>query len=84
MDKPNKNNKDYLKIKKLLKIRCKSFIKKCENYDFNKEKLPELEEYKEFAKKLSWYKDIYEKERLIVEEIERKRLEEYNLYHKKL
>lgn len=84
LDKPNKNNKAYLKIKKILKMRCKRFIKNCENYDFNKEKLPKLEEYKEYAKKLSWYKDIYEKERLIVEKIERKRVEEYNLYHKNL
>ena len=84
LDKPNKNNKEYLKIKKELKNRCKSFIKNCEKKYFNKEKLPELEEYKEYAKKLSWYKDIYEKERLIVEKIENKRIAEYKLYHEDL
>ena len=74
----------YLKIKKLLKIRCKSFIKECKKCDFNKDKLPNIEEYKEYVKKLSWYKDIYEKERLIVEKIENKRIAEYKLYHEDL
>ena len=84
LDKPKKNSKDFLKIKKEIKKKCKDFIKKCEKDELNIEKLPEIENYKKYTKKLSWYKDIYEKERLIVEKIEQKRVEEYNLYHKNL
>ena len=84
LDKPKKNSKDFLKIKKEIKKKCKDFIKKCEKDELNIEKLPEIENYKKYSKKLSWYKDIYEKERLIVEKIEQKRVEEYNLYHKNL
>ena len=40
--------------------------------------------YKKYANRLSWYKEIYEKERLIVEKIEQKRVQEFNLYHKNL
>ena len=46
--------------------------------------LPEVEEYKKYANKLGWYKAIYEIERLIVEKIEQKRVEEYELYHRNL
>ena len=84
LDKPKKNSKDYLKIKKDLNKRCKQFIKYCENTTFNIEDLPDLDEYKSYVEKLSWYKDIYEKERLNVEKIEHKRVEEYKLYHKNL
>ena len=64
--------------------RCKGFIKKCENIQLNTKDLPELEDYKKYANRLSWYKEIYEKERLIVEKIEQKRTQEFNLYHKNL
>ena len=84
LDKPKKNSKDYLKIKKDLNKRCKKFIKYCENTTFNIEDLPDLDEYKSYVEKISWYKEIYEKERLNVEKIEHKRVEEYNLYHKNL
>ena len=50
----------------------------------NLNQLPETAEYEDFAEKLMWYKAIYEKERLIVEKIEHKRVQEYNLYHKTL
>lgn len=84
LDKPKKNSKDYLKIKKDLNKRCKQFVIYCENTTFNMENLPDLDEYKSYVKKLSWYKEIYEKERLNVEKIESKRVKEYNLYHKNL
>ena len=84
LDKPKKNNKEFLKIKKELEKRCKEFIKKCENLKSNTKDLPELEDYKKYVNRLSWYKEIYEKERMIVEKIEQKRVQEFNLYHKNL
>ena len=81
LDKPKKNNKEFLKIKKELQKRCKNFIRKCENAEYDTKDLPELDEYKKYANRLSWYKEIYEKERLIVEKIEQKRVQEFNLYH---
>ena len=84
LDKPKKNSKEFLKIKKELEKRCKDFIRKCENTEYEPKDLPELDEYKKYVNKLSWYKEIYEKERLIIEKIEQKRVEEYNLYHKNL
>ena len=84
LDKPKKNSKDFLKIKKELEKRCKDFIRKCENMDLDTKDLPELDEYKKYVNKLSWYKEIYEKERLIVENIEQKRVQEYKLYHENL
>ena len=69
LDKPKKNSKEYLKIKKNLKKRCKDFIKKSETIDIDISKLPNIEEYKKYAERLGWYKDIYEKERKIVEKI---------------
>ena len=80
---PPSNSRDYLKIKKNIDKKCKQFIKKCEN-EFDVDKLPEIEKYKEYAEKLNWYKSIYECERLIVEKIEHKRVQEFNLYHKNL
>ena len=61
----------------------------CENIvqgisEFNIDELPEIDQYRKYAKRLSWYKGIYEKERLIVEEIEQKRIQEYEIYHKNL
>ena len=97
LDKPKKNLqmgeireikdssiKDLKSIKKNLNKKCKMFIKKCEKGDFDTEKLPPIEEYRKYAKRLGWYKEIYEKQRVIVEEIEQKRVEEWNLYHKNL
>lgn len=84
LDKPKKNSKEFLKIKKELKKRCKVFIRKCETTEYDIDNLPEIDEYKKYTNRLSWYKEIYEKERMIVEKIEKKRVEEYNLYHKKL
>ena len=84
LDKPRKNNKEFLKIKKELEKRCKDFIRKCEKTEYDTKDLPELDEYKKYANRLSWYKEIYEKERLIVEKIEQKRVQEFNLYHKNL
>ena len=84
LEKPKKNSKDFLKIKKELEKRCKDFIRKCENMELDTKDLPELEEYKKYVNKLSWYKEIYEKERLIVENIEQKRVQEYKLYHENL
>ena len=84
LDKPKKNSKEYIKIKKQLKKRCKEFIKISEGTEFDKNRLPKIEEYKEYTNRLSWYKNIYEKERLIVEKIEQKRIEEFNSYNKNL
>lgn len=81
---PKPNNKSYIKIKRELDKKCKEFIKQCESGQANLEELPDILEYKKYVERLSWYKSIYEKERLIVEKIEHKRIEEYELYHKNL
>lgn len=77
---PPKNNNEYKKIAKNLDKICKSFIKNC----IEDCELPELKKYKEYASRLEWYKQIYERERLIVEKIENKRIQEYEIYHKNL
>lgn len=84
LDKPKKNSKEFLKIKKEIKKRCKDFIKKCESTECDAKDLPELEKYRKYVNKLSWYKEIYEKERMIVEKIEQKRAQEFNIYHENL
>ena len=83
---PKSNSREYIKMKKVLDKNCKNFIKQCEKLGNNSKnnELPEIEEYKDFTKKLEWYKEIYEKERLIVEKIEHKRVQEYETYHKNL
>ena len=97
---PPQNNRKYIKIKRNIDKACKRFIKRCEKLGNGNEfelrdntlkdrkivldSLPEPGEYKKYAEKLNWYKSIYEKERLIVEKIEHKRVEEYELYHRNL
>lgn len=83
IQKPKSNNKDYIKIKKNIDNICKKFINDAEIMQCC-ENLPDLNEYNKYVKKLEWYKSIYEKERLVVERIEKKRIEEYELYHKNL
>ena len=84
LDKPKKNSKEFLVIKEELKKRCHKFIKQCEKAELETENLPEIDEYKLYVDKLSRYKKIYEKERINIEKIEQKRVEEFNLYHKNL
>lgn len=83
LDSPKANKDSYIRIKKKIDKTCKDFIKKC-NKNLNSNELPEINEYINYANKLTWYKEIYERERLIVEKIEHKRIEEYNLYHKNI
>lgn len=83
LDKPKRNSREYLQIKKNINQRCRQFIKQCEESDLGND-LPEIEDYRGYAEKLNWYKEIYERERLNVEKIEHKRIEEYELYHKNL
>ena len=79
---PKANNNKYLEIKEDLNKRCIDFIENCRTSDLNE--LPEIEEYRQYAQKVEWYKGIYEKERLALENIEHKRVQEYKLYHKEL
>lgn len=72
------NNDDYLKLKVFLNSKCREFIKNCQRQNND---LPEVKEYKEYVKKIEWYKEIYERERLVVEKIEKRRINEYNLLH---
>ena len=87
IEKPRANSKEFIKIKRSINKACRNFINQCEDLGKNKkniEDLPEIEDYQKYVDKLKWYKNIYEKERLIVEKIEHKRIEEYELYHKNL
>lgn len=85
---PKVNNNKYIKIKNEIDNKCKEFIKKCEQSEelFLKKtnELPNIEDYKKYVQKLNWHKEIYEKERLVLEEIEQKRVREFKLYHKQL
>ncbi len=78
---PKPNEKDYLKIKKFLEKKCRKFImkplKKLKN-------LPEIEEYGKYAKKIKWYKHLFEKERIALENLEERRVNEYFKYHKEI
>lgn len=78
---PKSNEKDYLKIKKFLDKKCRKFIIK----PLKKvKKLPEIKEYGRYAKKIKWYKHIFEKERLALEGIENRRIGEYIKFHKEI
>ena len=82
LENPKSNNKEYLKIREKLDRKCKEFIQKGEIK--SKQELPLIEDFKKYAKRLEWYKSIYEKERLIVEKIEHKRIKEYENYHNEI
>ena len=81
LKRPKPNEKDYLKIKKFLDKKCRKFIMK----PLKKVKiLPEIKEYSKYAKKIKWYKHIFEKERLALEGIENRRVNEYFKMHKEI
>lgn len=72
---PSENNKDYLKIRKDLEKRVEEFINNSKKIDDSD--LPSLEEYKEYVKNISYYKDLYEALRL-------KSIERYKAYKAEL
>jgi len=72
---PSENNKDYLKIRKDLEKRVEEFINNSKKIDDSD--LPSLEEYKEYVKNISYYKDLYEALRL-------KSIEKYKAYKAEL
>ena len=59
IENPKDNNEEYLQIRNDLEKRCKEFIKKSEEKT-DIENLPDVEEYKKYVDKISWYKDLYE------------------------
>ncbi len=82
---PKPNNEKYIDMRNDINKRCKEFIERCENEEFNDlVELPNVEKYKKYVKNIEWYKNIYEKERLALERLESKRVEEFRLYHKEL
>ena len=72
---PSDNNKDYLEIRKDLEKRVEEFINNSKKIDDSD--LPSLEEYKEYVKNISYYKDLYEALRL-------KSIERYKSYKNEL
>lgn len=72
---PSENNKDYLEIRKDLEKRVEEFINNSKKIDDSD--LPSLEEYKEYVKNISYYKDLYEALRL-------KSIERYKSYKNEL
>lgn len=95
LENPKPNSEEYVEIRNRIDKTCKDFILKCENTDnknqsiykcfnLNNDYLPEIQEYEKYTKKLNWYKEIFEKERVALENIEHKRVQEYELYHKNL
>lgn len=52
--------------------------------NLNNENLPDIKEYKKYVKNIMWYKDLYEKERLALENAEQKRVKEFEIYHNEL
>lgn len=85
---PKPNSTKYSKIRDSINKICKDFIDKCENIDYIEKlksgDLPNIKEYEEYVKKLEWYKWIYEKERLALENLEKKRVKEFEFYHKEI
>ena len=53
----------YLQIRNDLEKRCKEFINKAEEKT-DIENLPDIEEYKKYVDKISWYKDLYDDVRI--------------------
>lgn len=61
LEEPQENKKDYIKIREQLIQKCQEFVEKCEKGEvFCKEELPELEEYKQYVKKIKWYQQLNE------------------------
>ncbi len=81
---PKPNSSKYLKIRENIDKKCKEFIQKCENFSFANEDLPDIEDYKKYVNNIKWYKNIYEQERLSLENLESKRIKEFNIYHREL
>ena len=65
----NINNSEFFEIRNSINKKCKKYIKDCEKLQFDNNFLPDIEKYKEYVNRLKWYKEIYEKERLVVEKI---------------
>lgn len=81
---PKPNSDKYIEIKYLINKKCKDFIQLCEKSELNNASLPDIEDYRKYAKNIMWYKDIYEKERLALENLEHKRVKEFKIYHAEL
>lgn len=48
------------------------------------ENLPEIEDYKQYVKNIQWYKDIYERERLTLERVEKTRVKEFQNFSQEI
>lgn len=84
LENPKSNNTEYLTIRENLIKQCKDFIEKCENSNFDIEKLPEIDEYyNNHVKSLEWYKDLFLLERKKAEENALKLEKEYNKFIEK-
>ena len=81
LENPKSNSTKYLKIKNLLNKECENFIEESQEKKID---LPDIKKYQEYVNNINWYKDIYEKERLALENIELKRIKEFEIYHNEL
>lgn len=86
LEKPKQNSDKYIEIRDELNCKCSNFVQACEsgNLEILSKDLPEIDEYKKYVRNLMWYKDIYEKERLALENVEKRRVQEFENYHKEL
>lgn len=87
---PDKNSIEYIEIKEKINNRCKEFInlskynKSINGKKLNKRKLPKLQDYQKYTKNINWYIDIYERERLALENLAQKKVEDYRLLHNEI
>ena len=75
IEKPSKNNEEYKKIREKLESKVKEFIENNDKIEDNK--LPKIDDYKEYVEKISYYKNLYES-------LRKRTLENYNNYKKEL
>ena len=75
---PKANNEEYKIIANSLIEKCQTFIKQCEEASLNISNLPDTKQYYDnYVSKIEWYKDLFESERLSLENGEQKRVFEY-------
>ena len=78
---PQSNNNEFFEMKNLLDKKCKKFISNCEEQStINLTDLPNIEIYQKYVDNIKWYIDIYEKERIALENIAQKRANEFERY----
>lgn len=60
LENPKENSKEYIPIRNGLIKRCEEFINQCEKEEKDVSQLPDIETYKEYVYRISYYRDLYD------------------------